>query len=69
MRIEFEKERLKNRKKKKSLTGSSEMMQSSPGGTPRFVNSRAAYPAATPPPTITYTNALPIFKFLFNFFL
>lgn len=36
------------------------MMQSSPGATPRFVNSRAAYPAATPPPRITYTNALPI---------
>ena len=36
------------------------MMQSSPGETPFFVNSRAAYPAATPPPRITYTNALPI---------
>lgn len=43
-----------------SLTVSSEMMQSSPGETPFFVNSRAAYPAATPPPRITYTNALPI---------
>lgn len=35
-------------------------MQSSPRETPLCVNSRAAYPAATPPPRITYTNALPI---------
>ena len=41
-------------------------MQSSPWETPLFVNSRAAYPAATPPPRITYANALPISFSLWN---
>lgn len=50
----------KEEKEWDKITGSSEMIQSSPWETPLFTNSWAAYPAATPPPNITYTNALPM---------
>lgn len=58
----------KRRKEEKGwdkITVSSEMIQSSPWETPLFTNSWAAYPAATPPPNITYTNALPMRVYIY----
>lgn len=52
--------------RKEKITDSSVIKQSSPGETPCLTNSRAAYPADTPPPNIAYKNALPIFLFFTN---
>lgn len=54
------------KRRKEKITDSSVIKQSSPGETPCLTNSRAAYPADTPPPNIAYKNALPIFLFFTN---